>query len=238
MKYLSSSALLGLFGLAVSPSVHGSLIFTEIMYDPANSEFQWEWIELYNAGSAPIELGGYVFDDDNGSALTAGLPVFALGPGAFVVLFDDDAADKRSLFQSAWGGGFSLLGISEWSRIGLNNGGEQISLWSTFADYDGDHEVHANALLSFDYPDLATDGYSIYLTDYTADPLDPTNWAKSEVGVAGAFAGGLGNVEVGSPGTGPVPLATPPSAVIPEPSSLLLTLGAGFAGLLCLRRRR
>ena len=62
----------------------GDLAFTEIMYNPASTEPNWEWIEIHNRGHAAIDLSGYVFDDDQAgilaSANIAGVsrPVFVL----------------------------------------------------------------------------------------------------------------------------------------------------------------
>ncbi|HIC87978.1 MAG TPA: hypothetical protein EYP04_01025 [Anaerolineae bacterium] len=37
----------------------GGLILSEVFYDAAGGDDGWEWVELYNAGSAPIDLSGY-----------------------------------------------------------------------------------------------------------------------------------------------------------------------------------
>ena len=38
---------------------------TEIMYNPKSPEDNWEWVELHNSTSNPIDLNGYVIDDAN-----------------------------------------------------------------------------------------------------------------------------------------------------------------------------
>ena len=119
--------------------------------------------------------------------------------------------------------------------MALNNGGDTIGLWSSFADYDGDHETHANVVEGVTYDDSgdwpADDGAaSIYLTNLAGDVNDGNNWALSVAGVStpvgdafqsSATASNTG-MDVGS--------------TVPEPS--LLTLAAGALGALVLAARR
>ncbi len=91
----------------------------------------------------------------------------------------------------------------------LNNAGDQISIWDSFADYSGDQQTHANAILT-----QANDDSSpwpsdnnlalTYLTDLASDATDGSNWALSVSGVDGAYqstgAGDNGASNVESPG--------------------------------------
>ena len=40
------------------------------------------------------------------------------------------------------------------ANLPLNNDGDTVSLWSSFADYSGDHVAHANAALTLTYDDI------------------------------------------------------------------------------------
>ncbi len=62
----------------------------EVLYDPAQSgdEAGNEWLELYNAGSEPVDLGDWTISD-NGAGDR--LPPLTLPPGAFVVIAASEA---------------------------------------------------------------------------------------------------------------------------------------------------
>lgn len=195
------------------------LVISEIMYNPASPEDNWEWVEIVNVGVLTANLNGYVIDDINGTAHgSANIAGGTLAAGESAVLYNADditAAD----FSAAWGNGVNLIAVTDWAAMALNNSGDTVGIWDSFASYSGDHNVHANALLSIAYDDDGTiwpldDGSaSIYLTNLAADGNDGTNWALSGVGVgtpvftgyASAPAGGNTGGDVGSPGPEPVP---------------------------------
>ena len=107
------------------------------------------------------------------------------------ILYDADSL-LASDFTDSWGSGFDLIAVSDWSRMALNNTGDQISIWDSFADYSGDHETHSNAILTQAYDDVSPwpsddNSASIYLTDLTADGSDGSNWALSVAGADGAY---------------------------------------------------
>jgi len=61
-------------------------VITEIMNNPSTATDQnGEWFELYNAGTAIIDLAGVVVRDDGADAHTIGVSVL-VAPGARVVL--------------------------------------------------------------------------------------------------------------------------------------------------------
>ena len=41
------------------------LEFTEVMYNPLGDENRWEWVEVRNTSASPINLDGWIFDDDD-----------------------------------------------------------------------------------------------------------------------------------------------------------------------------
>ena len=150
------------------------------MFNPASSEPAWEWIELYNAGSSTVDLSGYVIDDNNTSAhSSANISSGTIPAGGSAILYNADAISAAD-FQAAWGT-VDLIGVSGWSNMQLNNGGDTIGIWSSFASYSGDHETQANTVFQLLYyasgigiggwPD-DVNGYSFYLTSISADPND------------------------------------------------------------------
>jgi hypothetical protein len=162
------------------------VIITEIMYDPNSAEDNWEWIEIYNAGTATADLTGYVVDDFNSVAHdSANIAGGTLAAGEQAVLYNADDVSAAD-FAAAWGT-VNLIPVTGWSALALNNGGDKVSLWDSFANYSGDNVAHANAIDIVDYAGAGfTDpvGASIYLTDLGADNNVGSNWATSTDGVA------------------------------------------------------
>ena len=158
------------------------LVISEIMYNPKGKEPDWEWIEIYNAGDTLIDLSGYVLDDNNNESLgAANIISGSIAVGETAILFNTDAIAATD-FADAWGTGINLIGVTNWN--GLNNAGDKISIWSSFASYEGDYQDHDNAIDTVDYSTVApsADGASIYLTDLNADNHIPQNWSISTVG--------------------------------------------------------
>jgi spore coat protein CotH len=71
-----------------------------------------DWIELYNGGSAPIDLGGMYLSDDLASSTKWRLPSLSLAPGEFALIW----ADGDTL-QGPWHANFRLDADGE--EIGL-----------------------------------------------------------------------------------------------------------------------
>ncbi len=197
----------------LNPCVAGTpeVIITEIMYDPNSAEDNWEWIEIYNAGTASADLTGYVVDDFNSVAhSSANIAGGTLAAGEQAILYNADDVTAGD-FAAAWGT-VNLIPVSNWSAMALNNSGDKVSLWDSFASYSGDNVNHANAIDTVDYagagfPDPV--GISIYLTDLGADNNVGSNWATSTdggttplfTGYTSAAAGGNAGTDLGSPGT-------------------------------------
>jgi len=199
---------IGAYETQVSP-----LVISEIMYNPASAEDNWEWIEVYNSGSSAVDLSGYVLDDINGTAHgSANIASGSIAAGSSAILFNSDDV-STSDFEAAWGTGITLIGVTSWGNMALNNGGDTVSLWDSFASYSGDHTTHTNAIETVAYDDTApwpvdNNSASIYLTDLTADNTDGSNWALSTTGGStplgtgylSANAGGNSGSDIGSPG--------------------------------------
>lgn len=174
------------FGAApVTPTIQ----ISEILYNPSSAEDDWEWVEIQNFGDEAVDLSGWVLDDANSvfhDAATIASGVVEAGETAVLYNADDLSADA---FAEAWGARLNLVALTDWGANALNNGGDTVALWSSFADYDGDQATFANAVDRVDYDDSgdwpADDGAaSIYLTDLSADNNDGTNWALSAAGEA------------------------------------------------------
>lgn len=68
---------------------------TEFMYDGPDGEF----VEFTNVGSAPVDMGGWSFDDDSNAPGTVALGAFGtVQPGESVLFTDNTAA----AFRTAW----------------------------------------------------------------------------------------------------------------------------------------
>ena len=133
----------------------GELVISEVMYKPVGGE-AYEYLELHNAGSAPINLTGFRFPA--GQPFDEFIfPSVTIAPGAYLLVVSDLIA-----FRSRHGNSLDPLIVGEWAGGNLSNSGETITL----LDADG------LVVLSFDYSDTApwptepdTAGNSLVLTD-------------------------------------------------------------------------
>ncbi|MDJ0518425.1 MAG: Calx-beta domain-containing protein [Trichodesmium sp. MO_231.B1] len=182
-----------------------NLVISEIMFNPASAEDDWEWVEIYNAGSRTVDISGYVLDDFNSVALaSANIASGSIAPGANAILYNADDVSATD-FTAAWGEGINLVGVTDWSALGLNNNGDTVGLWDSFASYQGDNTTQANALVSASYPNI-DDGFgSVYLNNLA----DQSSFVISTDGVAtpaggaaytSAAGGGNSGEDIGSPG--------------------------------------
>ncbi|MDX5319940.1 MAG: lamin tail domain-containing protein, partial [Bacteroidota bacterium] len=206
--------LVSMFVLLSLYQGYAQIKITEIMYNPSSAEDNWEYVELYNAGANPVDLSGYVLDDGNTWYLNAPNISSGIIPAkGTVVLFNDDDIDAAD-FQAAWGNQITLVAVSNWERLGLNNSGDDIALWSSFAAYAADtasmNITFTNAVSHVAFDDdgiiwpLDDGAGSIRLKDLNADISVGSNWALSVatdgVSMMSGNAGGNSGADVGSPG--------------------------------------
>ncbi len=100
------------------------LRITEIMYDPASPEPDWEWVEIFNNTGATINFATqpHVLHDDDGVDFTqANITSGSLAQGGVGVLFNA-AANTLANMQAAWGGGINFIPVTSWGN-GFGNDG-------------------------------------------------------------------------------------------------------------------
>ncbi len=180
------------------------IVITEIMYNPDSEETSpgvGEWIEVVNNGSVPVDLGGWLVDDEDStdwSPIPAGT---VLNPRQVAVFFDKDFATEGE-FRSDWRvPGSSLVVGMSWGS--LANSPSATSEILQLLDAESGIVDEVNYDDSGDWPSDSTDGPSIYLTDVTADNDVGTLWSRSAVGQENAISPtGLlySTTDVGSPG--------------------------------------
>jgi len=79
------------------PSVFAQIIISEFLYDAEGSDADQEFVELFNAGTLPIDLTGWKINDGSNHTLNVppkngGTGSMSIAPGAYVLLVDDAAA--------------------------------------------------------------------------------------------------------------------------------------------------
>ena len=100
------------------------LILNEVLANPLGPEPRQEWVEIFNDGSLPAELGGHVLIDVGGETA---LPSGTLLPGGFALIvnqafIDDDGQDP------APEPGSLVVRVPKLGHGGLSNAGEPLSL--------------------------------------------------------------------------------------------------------------
>jgi hypothetical protein len=159
------------------------LLITEILYNPAGDEPDWEWIEIFNNTGSNIDFAAtnYIVDDSNSSAAGTNITSGTLDNGEVGILFNVDLIDPND-FAATWGTGLNLIPVTNWEALQLNNdgNGDEIAIWDDPNAYLGDHQTHANAIVNQqygvgDFP-AAGQGQTIYLAELGLDPNDGNNW--------------------------------------------------------------
>ncbi|MBI2030415.1 lamin tail domain-containing protein [Candidatus Kaiserbacteria bacterium] len=76
---------------------HGQVVISEFLYDAPGSDDNQEWLEVFNAGSTPVDLSKWKVNDGSNHILNAppkngGTGSLTLPPGGYLVLADDATA--------------------------------------------------------------------------------------------------------------------------------------------------
>lgn len=217
------------FALAVTLTVlcasmsPAALIITEIMHSTGTGNENWQFIEIYNDGTADIALGNMSAVGTQGGILFGNLNT-TLAAGEVAVLYNGSAdfANEWLLNPDVVA---NLIQVPIWSDPGLDN-----DAFINFADSGG---LPAGSVdMGAGVWPTPTGGLSIYYSDlYGPDNstyVSGDNWSLSEIGGWGdgwtgwASESGL----LGSPG------------VIPEPGSIGLAIMALAGGAAAFRKRK
>lgn len=170
------------------------LLITELMYNPASvtdSSKEWEWIEVFNNGSA-IDFAAtpHWLDDDDGADLEGpNLTTGGVGAGEAAVFFNASAATLEQM-RAAWdqpgSEPINWIGVEAWPA--LNNDGDRFGFWDRAADYArdrlGDDATIANATVGLEYDEddgwpLSIDGDAIRLENLGSQTGNPTAWLRA-----------------------------------------------------------
>jgi len=73
-----------------------TIVISEVFYDEPGRQTKYEWIELYNPTSNPIDIGGYTIKDNQAGIYTIALGTIIL-PGQ-TLIFARDTEGFRSLY--------------------------------------------------------------------------------------------------------------------------------------------
>ncbi len=144
-----------------------SIVINEIHYNPCNfqgSDFNYEFIELYNAGSEAVNLGGFVI---------SGAVQFTFPTGASIAADEYIVIAIDAFFYA--GNGYQVF---QWSAGNLPNGGGTVTLGDGFGN-EVDTVTYNN---SAPWPTLPGGNCtSLELIDPSLDNTDPANWQSSFV---------------------------------------------------------
>lgn len=216
------------FVLLIAPGFCcAQVVICEIMYNPNSREGRVpdpnvaddkgepnsvEWVEVYNAGDAAVDISGWALADEDGQTGKVRDGVL-LEPGEAAVLVPGSMTAAG--FHAAWGGSFAVYPVAGWGDDGiynLANGPSPENEILRLIDADGATVDEVNYDDEGDWPSDQPDGASIYLPH---DMLDAElndhgfNWKLSEQGTDGAKKnqpkGDFNGIDIGSPGAVPQP---------------------------------
>jgi hypothetical protein len=180
---------------------HAQLIFTEIMFEPGGDDALWEWVEVRNTSSSPVNLDGWVFDDDDDSPVTdtAGNIQAANGntiipAGGVAILYPgSDLGYATDRFTTAWGGSVNLIPVTGFTSLTAT---DAIGLWRSQSAHAADalpgttapRRTFASAAVSLNFttgfPEVRT-RRSMAWTG-TGNWSSGSQWVESTAGTNGA----------------------------------------------------
>lgn len=179
------------------------IVITEIMHSPGGNDSLWEWIEILNTSSQPVDLHGWVFDDDDDANLSVANISNASGTrntivpaGGVAVLYPGNQFGYNpQRLADAWGNGITFIGLDNFTALTPT---DSIGLWSNFTNYSNDTISDAttsprrnftNAVAAINYstgfPQAAA-GRSIAWNG-TGPITSGANWVASQSGTLNAF---------------------------------------------------
>jgi hypothetical protein len=152
--------------LAAMPHV----VINEVLANPVGEEPEQEWVELYNDGSVPAQLGGYLLEDIGGEIW---LPELSLGPGEYAVLVNA-TFDPTSDYDPLPAADAKLVVVEKLGKNGLNNQGEPLKL----------SDANGELLSRFPTSPKPKAGRSVMRTHPKALDADPASFVLSAEGAS------------------------------------------------------
>jgi hypothetical protein len=108
---------------------------TRTLADPADGDFD-DWVELYNAGTTPVDLSDYYLTDDLGNWNKWKFPTGAvIPPDGFLLVWADEEQEQNGV-QGTWHANFKLSSSGE--SIGLFTPGGVVVDSVTFGQQTND----------------------------------------------------------------------------------------------------
>ncbi|MEM6472576.1 MAG: lamin tail domain-containing protein [Planctomycetota bacterium] len=179
-----------------------SIVISEIMYNPNSAEPLNEWVEIANVGSAPVDLSGWLLDDEDTGNWTE-IPDGSVLPAGQVAVIHNSLLDS-SEFRQAWSvpEGALVVGV-DWASLANSPSGSSEIL--QLLDGDGQQRDVVNFDDDGNTWPSDNNASSIFLTDLQSDNNLGGNWSRSELGKDGATSPGapLASNDIGSPGVAP-----------------------------------
>ncbi len=165
---------LGLITVLFPVWLGAQVVFSEIMFDVPGSDYNDEFVELYNLSSDSVNLAGWLFSDSTGTdgIVDAGMGI-KLAPHQYAVLLDGSYFDHSSTYDEQIPDSALILQIDNnaFGASGLaNSTGEPLLLINSA----GDTVQHYR--YSTDNPPGYSDEKII-----AGNGNDPSNWANSLV---------------------------------------------------------
>ena len=144
------------------------IVITEIYYNSPDGPDSLEFLEIFNNGATPVDLGGYSFVEGISHEFAPGTMIMGNG---YLVLVKDSVA-----FFNAFG-----VSYPEWNSGALTNSGEDLIIVN--AQGIGLDTVDYGDNSDPDWPAAADgDGPSLVLCDVNADNNDGSNWQAASTG--------------------------------------------------------
>jgi len=231
--------LLALGGLvsAGDDASQGEIVINEFMADPdanAGSDYDGEWIELFNVTGSAINIDGWTLSDAGTNHLIDNGGTLSVAPGDYVLLCRNATSSQN--------GGIASCAY-EYSSVSLNNSGDSIIL----------QDEGGETIAQRDYPssDVTTGASTFYIpsdqppaSGYYTDQQDDDQWAETDTSSGPTYGDG----DYGTPGSKNTQPGSPdtPTAVTfiqlggqsPVRWASFSVLGLLLGGLLALRCRR
>lgn len=159
-----------------NPPSTGKLVITELMMNPAAvADDDGEWLELYNAGTTTVDLGGWTVRSGK-AGMADMLSSYQLAPGKYVLVGNNT--------NKATNGGATV--VSAWNSFGLGNSSGTVQL------YDKQGALIDEVVYGSGWP-MPT-GASISLKSPGLDNSLPASWCTEKT----AWSGSAG--DKGTPG--------------------------------------